>query len=216
MTLIRTRLYWVLAGSALLLACSSTEEAKDSTALASTAEGRGLCEYKGREDREVTEPSVYGAKYATVRRVYQIDPKGKTGHRILRCRELDSNADGQMDVVRLFDHKGEVLSEESDINHDGKVDVWYQYLDGKVIETRFDRNHDGEVDELRQYARGQLSRITRDSNGDGKMDTWEVYEAGKLRRMGIDLDADGRVDRWDRASASKQSEESSAEPESEE
>lgn len=177
------------------------------------------CDYKGRPDREVIETSSPGALLPNVRRVYQVATFGEERRRIIVCREVDTNLDGVKDVIRLFNDKGEVASEEADSNYDGKIDTWLSFTAGRLSKEMRDRNHDGQPDLWQFYvvddegrAGGEpnpaaplrLQRIQRDNNYDGKPDVWEFYEAGHLERIGVDLDHDGRIDRWDHDTIARQ------------
>jgi len=159
---------------------------------------RSRCDYKGRGDREVVESLGPGAKTANIRRVYGIVGEGEDRHRVLLCREVDTNLDGVKDVVRTYTDKGDPLNEVADTNFDGKIDTWITFAKGRVSKLRIDHNGDGQDDETRFYVNGQLSRAQIDTNYDGKPDVWEIYDDGKLERRGVDLDFDGHVDRWDR------------------
>jgi hypothetical protein len=113
------------------------------------------------------------------------------------CMELDTNRDGTLDLLRVFDDKGEIESEEADRNYDGKSDIWITYEKGQISKQSFDTMFKGNPDEFHFYRDGKLKRIERDRNGDGKMDIWEFYLAnGQLERMGVDLDFNGKVDTW--------------------
>ena len=113
------------------------------------------------------------------------------------CMELDTNRDGILDLLRVFDDKGEIESEEADRNYDGKSDIWITYESGQIAKQSFDTLFKGNPDEFHFYRDGKLKRIERDRNGDGKMDVWEFYLAnGQLERMGVDLDFNGKVDTW--------------------
>ncbi|MEO8905153.1 MAG: hypothetical protein ABI488_21965 [Polyangiaceae bacterium] len=162
------------------------------------ADDRSRCDYKGRPDREVVESLGPGAKTANIRRVYGIVGEGEDRHRVLLCREVDTNLDGVKDVVRTYTDKGDALNEVADTNFDGKMDTWITFTKGRVSKLRIDHNGDGQDDETRFYVGGQLSRAQIDTNYDGKPDVWEIYDDGKLERRGVDLDFDGHVDRWDR------------------
>jgi hypothetical protein len=159
---------------------------------------RSQCDFRGRDDREVTESSGPGAFQPNVRRVYRILGEGDARRKVLVCREVDTNLDGVKDLVRRYDDKGEVKEELADSIYDGKIDSWIQYAGGRISKVETDENSDGKADETRYYVRGKLSRAQRDSNHDGKPDIWEIYASGRLERMGFDVDFDGRVDRWDR------------------
>jgi hypothetical protein len=159
---------------------------------------RSRCDYKGRADREVVQSLGPGAKTANIRRVYGVVGEGEDRHRVLLCREVDTNLDGVKDVVRTYTDKGDALNEVADTNFDGKMDTWITFTKGRVSKLRIDHNGDGQDDETRFYVGGQLSRAQIDTNYDNKPDVWEIYDDGKLERRGVDLDFDGHVDRWDR------------------
>lgn len=176
----------------------------------------GRCDFKGRDDREVSETTGPGALLPNVRRVYQIVGTGEDRRRVLACREVDTNLDGVKDLVRTFNDKGEALREEADANYDGRIDTWLTFVAGRMSETALDTNNDGLPDVWKFYtmvedASGEpnpnlpvkLSRIRRDTNFDGKPDVWEFYVGGRLERMGVDLDFDGHVDRWDHDEVAK-------------
>jgi hypothetical protein len=158
-----------------------------------------MCEWKGKPDREASEVAGPGSIQPNVRRVYQIVGTGQDRHKVLICREIDTNFDGVKDVVRHYNEKGESVSEEADANYDGKIDTWITFIKGRLAEVKLDTspNHDGKPHEWKYYTNGKLTRIVRDANFDGKPDVWEIYRDGKLERMGVDVDGDEHVDRWD-------------------
>jgi hypothetical protein len=132
-------------------------------------------------------------------------PPGRASEGRIVCMELDTNHDGVLDLLRVFNEKGELDSEEADRNYDGKSDVWLTYETGVMIRQDFDVTFHGAKDEWDYYSKAnpkdpssksQLKRIERDRNDDGKVDTWEYYVNGKLERMGLDTNGDGRVDTW--------------------
>jgi hypothetical protein len=157
---------------------------------------QGRCNWKGRDDREVSETSGPGAILPNVRRVYQILGSGEDRRKVLICREVDTNLDGIKDVVRVFNEKGEAVSEEADANYDGKIDTWISFSSGRISKVSIDTDFDGQPDVWKYYVGGQLSRIQRSTNMSTTPDVWEFYTQGRLERMGEDLDHDGHVDRW--------------------
>jgi hypothetical protein len=165
------------------------------------------CDWRGRTDREVSETAGPGAVAPNVRRVYQIVGTGEDAHKVLICREVDTNLDGIKDVVRTYNEKGESLHEEADSNYDGKIDTWITFAGGRISKEQLDTDFDGQPDTWKYYVGGALSRIQRDTNKDGKPDRWEFYTDGRLERMGVDLDFDGHVDRWDHDELAKAAEE---------
>jgi hypothetical protein len=155
------------------------------------------CEFRGRSDREAVETAGPGALQPNVRRVYQMVGTGDSMHKVLACREIDTNLDGMKDIVRTYTDKGESLHEQADTNYDGRIDTWITFAGGRISKEDLDTNFDGNPDVWKYYVGGQLVRIQRDMNRDSKPDRWEFYTAGKLERAGVDLDFDGHVDRWD-------------------
>ncbi len=158
---------------------------------------RSMCDYKGKPDKEASEVAGPGAIQPNVRRVYQIVGTGEDQHKVLICREVDTNLDGIKDVVRRYNDKGESTFEEADSDYDGRIDTWITFAKGRLAEVKTDTNRDGKADETKYYVAGKLSRVVRDGNHDGKPDVWEIYREGKLERMGVDVDGDEHVDRWD-------------------
>ena len=188
---------------AALTACGGTNfEAKGPGVKAErradgSVDDRSLCDWKGKTDREASETAGPGSVTPNVRRVYQIVGTGDDRHKVLVCREIDTNFDQVKDVVRRYNDKGESVSEEADANYDGRIDTWITFVKGRLAEVRLDTNYDGNPDEWKYYSGGKLSRVTRDTNRDPKPDVWEIYRDGKLERMGVDVDGDEHVDRWD-------------------
>ena len=158
---------------------------------------RSMCDWRNKPDKEATETAGPGSIQPNVRRVWQLVGTGEDRHKILVCREIDTNFDGIKDVVRRYNDKGESLHEEADANYDGKIDTWITFSKGRLAEVRTDDNGDGNVDEWKYYSSGKLARVKRDTNRDGKPDVWEMYRDGKLERMGVDVDGNQQVDRWD-------------------
>ena len=162
------------------------------------ADDHSMCEWRNNPEVEVSETAGPGAIRPNVRRVFKDIGDGENRHKVLICREIDTNLDGIKDVMRSFNAKGEAQKENSDTNYDGKVDLWTIFAAGRIQEEDVDSNFDGAPDVWKFYVEGKLSRIKRDRNFDGKPDIWEIYSNGILERMGIDDTFDGHVDRWDR------------------
>jgi len=173
------------------------------------ADDRSMCGWKDHPELEVSETSGPGAIRPNVRRVYQDIGEGENRHKVLVCREIDSNLDGIKDVVRTFNAKGEAVKENADTNYDGKLDDWATFVAGRLAEEDLDTNFDGAADVWKYYTDGKLARIKRDRNHDGKPDVWEIYTNGHLERMGLDDSFDGHVDRWDRDESVRNGEDTS-------
>jgi hypothetical protein len=199
----------VVAFSAVVACGSSTSVGKDAKATGSKDQGKwptddkSMCEWRDKPELEVSETTGPGAIRPNVRRVYRDVGEGENRHKVLVCREIDSNLDGIKDVVRTFNAKGEALKENADTNFDGKLDSWGTFVNGRLSEEDIDTNFDGAADVWKYYVDGHLSRVKRDRNFDGKPDVWEIYTNGRLERMGIDDTFDGHVDRWDRDEAAR-------------
>lgn len=197
---------------ASLAACGSSKPGEPSSKpKAASKEGfknASRCEV-GKDGNEVSYHDLSGrGRYDMVQVVgYQKNKRGvNEGHIV--CVELDTNHDGNLDLVRLFDERGLIESEEADRNFDGKSDVWIAYEEGLVAKQVFDSQFKGQPDEWQYFKLGKLKRTERDRDGDGKVDTWEFYVADtgglpKLERIGIDGDGDGKVDSWFRDEAAR-------------
>jgi len=204
--MIKRRILSLVAVPALLCAagCNSGPQFQAKTAKVETTkrvdgsiDDHSLCEWRGHADREASEVAGPGSIQPNVRRVYQVLGTGEDRHKILVCREIDTNFDGVKDVVRHYNDKGESVSEEADSNYDGRIDTWITFIKGRLAEVKLDTNYDGKIDTWKYYTNGKLTRVVRDANHDGKPDVWEIYRDGHLERMGVDLDNDEHVDRWD-------------------
>jgi antitoxin component YwqK of YwqJK toxin-antitoxin module len=123
---------------------------------------------------------------------------GQRTQRLVR-KDMDLNNDGKVDVVRMYDDKGGVKEERTDLDFDGRFDEVALYDKGAVARKDIDLNYDGKADVVRFYVEGKITRIESDRTGDGTVDTWEYYENGELDRVGVDLDGDGIVDSWERS-----------------
>src|SRR5262245_2683647 len=80
------------------------------------------CELRGRADRDAVETAGPGAVQPNVRRGYQMVGTGDSMHKVLICREIDTNFDGVKDIVRTYNEKGESVHEQADTNYDGRID----------------------------------------------------------------------------------------------
>ncbi|HEY2513144.1 MAG TPA: hypothetical protein VGI39_19885 [Polyangiaceae bacterium] len=205
----------MVAAGAVLFACGGgTSDASSKVAAGGAkdqtkwpADDRSLCEWRNHPELEVSETAGPGALKPNVRRVYKDIGEAENRHKVLVCREIDTNLDGIKDVVRTFNAKGEAQKENADTNYDGRLDLWGTFVSGRISEEDVDTNFDGAPDLWKYYVDGKLSRIKRDRNFDGKPDVWEIYTNGHLERMGIDDTFDGHVDRWDRDESVHQAEE---------
>jgi hypothetical protein len=164
------------------------------------ADDRTMCDWKTKPELEVSETAGPGAFKPNVRRVYKVIGERENQHKVLVCREIDTNLDGIKDVVRTFNDKGEPLEERADTDYDGKIDVWIKFVAGRLAEEDIDERHAGVPTVWKYYLDGRLYRIRRNTHcPGGKPDIWETYsKTGYLERIGSDSSCDGHVDRWDR------------------
>ena len=123
------------------------------------------------------------------------EPRGEYVEVIMR-KEMDTNLDGKMDVIRNYNRRGALTGEQVDTEFDGVLETEATVVDGKVTRVTIDLNADGKPESVRYYRNGQLQRIERDPNGDGVTDTWSHFENHALTRIGADYDGDGGVDDW--------------------
>ncbi|MEO0593249.1 MAG: hypothetical protein AAFZ38_06690 [Myxococcota bacterium] len=117
---------------------------------------------------------------------------------VLIRKDIDLNNDGRVDIVQLYDDKGEMTSEQSDLDFDGRMDVVSHFEESTIARKELDLDYDGKPDIVRYYAEGKVERVESDNNDDGRIDTWEYFSNGELDRVGTDNDGDGIVDHWDR------------------
>ena len=195
----------LLSALPLLAACGSGPQFKSEEPTAQarkradgSVDDRSTCEWRGKADREASEVAGPGLDSSrTCGASTRSSAAGDDRHKVLICREIDTNFDGIKDVVRRYNEKGESIAEEADSNYDGKIDTWITFIKGRLAEVQLDTNYDGRPDEWKYYSNGKLVAGEADSNFDGKADVWEIYRDGHLERMGVDVDGDEHVDRWD-------------------
>lgn len=123
------------------------------------------------------------------------EPRGEYVEVIMR-KEMDTNLDGKMDVIRNYNRRGALTGEQVDADFDGNLETEATIVDGKVTRVTMDHNGDGKPESTRYYRNSALQRIERDPNGDGVTDTWSHFENQALTRIGTDYDGDGGVDDW--------------------
>lgn len=110
--------------------------------------------------------------------------------------ESDLNGDGRIDVWNWFDRDGLVERKSYDLDFDGKLDAIAFFEKGVVVRKEFFHSFGDRPDTFKYYEKGKLTRIERDGNGDGRIDSWEYWENEQIDRIGEDVNADGTVDRW--------------------
>lgn len=114
-----------------------------------------------------------------------------------RCRGVDLDFDGRMDVWVYRDATGKVRRRESDYDRDGRIDEIGLYRAGELIERHRATILRGQLDTWHTYDRGRLTRTVRDSDGDAMIDQWWEYTRADEPQCALvhtDADRDGRPD----------------------
>ena len=78
--------------------------------------------------------------------------------RIVRT-ETDRNLDGSTDAVSYYNRKGLLYQTESDDNFDGIYETTYKYQRGNVRTQESDIDQDGHIDLFALFSNGLLSEI---------------------------------------------------------
>src|SRR5215469_16963042 len=95
---------------------------------------------------------------------------------------IDTNGDGQPDVVKTF-KDDELVEIESDRDFNGQVDLVQQYSRGILIREVHDDNFDGKPETIKEFRQGKLAIVERDPQERGYIDVVEYYDAaGRLIR----------------------------------
>ncbi len=111
-------------------------------------------------------------------------------------KNTDVNGDGRPDLWRVMSGDKEVCR-AIDPNFDGVKDAFIYYDDaGRERRRESDFDRDGRPDEVSILINGVVVKKLRETNSDSKLDTWETYENGRLVKTERDSDADGVVDEW--------------------
>jgi hypothetical protein len=156
---------------------------------------RSRCDDKGKQ--AVTADTNGDGKPDVVKLFTVVDQGGQKVQQ-LACRQVDLNHDGKMDIIYSYGPGGMLMTEDFDLDFDGRFDERVYYQEGKKVRMERDMDGDGRPDYVEFYEGGKLVRIERDSNGDGKPEEWQYYENGRLDRIGTDTTGSGRADKWER------------------
>jgi len=65
--------------------------------------------------------------------------------------EMDTNYDGKVDRIELYNPEGQIVRLESDTNGDGVIDEWVVFEKEKPIKKEKDTNADGKADVWVEY-----------------------------------------------------------------
>jgi hypothetical protein len=136
--------------------------------------------------------------------------KTKTSIDRSRCDEKDKkvvtsdvNRDGKPDVWKLY-RGSDMTCKQVDFNHDGRVDYVGHFDPGGVpVLEEFDLDFDGKFDEVIFYENGQVVRKEFDTNHDGVPDIWKYFKDGRLVKMERDSKCAGKIDYWEEYTGGK-------------
>ena len=107
---------------------------------------------------------------------------------------VDSNSDGQPD--QWYEVTGGKIEKVSmDRNFDTVIDYNVEYdLGHRKLYEEMDFNHDGQMDDFYYFEEGKLVRQEIDSNFDGAVDVWVYLDGMYILKYEIDSDFDGNID----------------------
>jgi len=124
------------------------------------------------------------------------EPCDPRGHKL---ETFDTRGDGKPVVTKVEDSSGHELCRITDINHDGKADL-YEYFDANGALRRLEADYDanGTIDAIEVYEDGKLLKREYDTTGQHRVDTWDYFDkaTGKRLRRERDTTNDGKVDQW--------------------
>ena len=107
----------------------------------------------------------------------------------------DTNEDGKIDQIALFDKHGRIIKLEIDSNADELMDRFQYYEKEQIIRVERDTDHDQQIDCRDYFEAGKRTRHERLSNHTGRVEKITLYDAEGLPRESLhDLDIDGRMD----------------------
>lgn len=100
--------------------------------------------------------------------------------------EIDTNGDGQPDLIRIF-RNNEMVEVQSDRNFNGKVDLVQQYSNGVLVREVHDDDFDGRPEMIKTFRpNGTLAIVERDPTERGAIDVIEYYDnSGHLTRREV-------------------------------
>ena len=107
---------------------------------------------------------------------------------------VDSNRDGQADQWYEMNN-GQIEKVSMDRNFDTVIDYNVEYdLGHRKLYEEMDFNHDGQMDDFYYFEEGKLVRQEIDSNFDGAIDVWVYLDGMYILKYEIDSDFDGNID----------------------
>jgi hypothetical protein len=123
------------------------------------------------------------------------EPCDEAGNKV---ESLDATNDGKPDIKRVL-KGGKEICRITDLNHDGKPDM-FEYYDasGQLRRREADYDDNGLVNSIEFYENGKLVRRELDTTNQGRIDTWDFFDptTGKRVRRERDTTGDGKIDQW--------------------
>jgi len=111
--------------------------------------------------------------------------------------KMDTNFNGVVNRVEVYDKNKVIIRVEADTSADGKMNEWVYYKNGNPDRAEKDTNGDGKPDTFLTYDdKGKTIKSETDTNGDGKIDEWVYYEKGNITKAEKDTNGDGKPDTW--------------------
>jgi hypothetical protein len=107
---------------------------------------------------------------------------------------VDSNSDGKADQWYEVS-AGRIERVSMDRNFDSVIDYNVEYgLGHQKVYEEMDFNHDGQMDDFYYFEEGKLIRQEIDSNFDGAVDVWVYLDGLYILKYEMDSDFDGTID----------------------
>ncbi len=178
----------------LLLACPKKQDTTTQNMSQMATEQTGRSEVDGLPSKTF---DINGDNKPDIWEYYKkVEKDGKQIDLVVR-KEFDLNHDGKVDMVKIFNDKGEVIKEMIDFDFDGRFDTTNYLEKGQLTKQEMDLNWDGKPDIVKFFEKGKIVRKELSTKIDGRMDYFEYYDdKGSVDRIGIDKNGDGDVDQW--------------------
>ena len=132
------------------------------------------------------EPPKVGAARQVVE-VVEHEPCDTSGKNV---EKFDARGDGKAVVIKVKDGSGHETCRVSDINRNGKPDL-YEYFDdsGNLRRVEADYDSNGTIDAVEFYLDGKLVKREYDTTGQHRVDTWDYFDRATGKRMRRERDA---------------------------
>jgi hypothetical protein len=111
------------------------------------------------------------------------------------CRISDLNHDGKADLYEYYDTNGVLRRREADYDDNGVIDAIEYFEDGKLVRREYDTTGQHRIDTWDYFDKntGAHVRRERDTNNDGKVDQWWTWDGDKVT-IATDKNGDGKPD----------------------